>query len=510
MQTETLSPGLQKTVPTKVVWSPNRGPQAKLVHCPCDEVFYGGARGGGKTDGMLGKHAIKAAKYGSGVVGVFFRRTREDLKEAIERSQEIYAPIGAKYSQQGKQWRFPNGARLKFEYLDRDQDANNYQGHNYTDLYFEELPHWPDPKPVNKLRATLRSPHGIPCQFHATGNPGGAGHQWVKARYIDPAPEGWKVLWEDFENPFTGTIQRKNRIFIPSMLTDNPFLDGSYVASLQQSGSAELVRAWLKGDWSVIEGAFFDNFDSQRHTLRPIPLPDDWMRFRAGDWGSAKPFCIGWYTVASDDWKHPDGLVVPRGAMIKYREWYGVKTNADGTFVADTGIKLTAEKVARGIMEREGAVFDEHGVKVKEPTEKVPTGVLDPAAFHVISGPSIGETMGKHGVYFRPADNKRVATHGAMGGWDQLRMRLDGDADGRAMLFFFTTCKHTIRTLPALQHDTNRAEDVMTDSEDHAGDETRYACMSRPWIAPRPEAKSDLNKDYGSYDDKEVDESRVV
>jgi hypothetical protein len=78
-----------------------------------------------------------------------------------------------------------------------------------------------------------------------------------------------------------------------------------------------------------------------------------------------------------------------------------------------------------------------------------------------------------------------------MGGWDQMRSRLVGDGDGRPMLVVFSTCVDFIRTVPFLQHDPDRPEDVMTDSEDHAGDEARYACMSRPWVpvreAPKPE-----------------------
>ena len=50
------------------------------------------------------------------------------------------------------------------------------------------------------------------------------------------------------------------------------------------------------------------------------------------------------------------------------------------------------------------------------------------------------------------------------------------------MIYFFSTCRDTIRTLPALQHDPVKAEDVDTESEDHAPDEIRYACMSRPYI----------------------------
>jgi hypothetical protein len=103
-------------------------PASRAHQCPVDEIFFGGARGGGKTDGMLGKFAVKAARYGENCVGVFFRRTREDLKEAIERSRQIYGQIGAKYHEQKKWWLFPNGARLKFEYLDRDAGRRQLPG----------------------------------------------------------------------------------------------------------------------------------------------------------------------------------------------------------------------------------------------------------------------------------------------------------------------------------------------------------------------------------------------
>jgi hypothetical protein len=423
---------------------------------------------------MLGKFATKAARYGEHCVGVFFRRSREDLKEAIERSRQIYGLIGAKWSEQKKWWTFPNGARLKFEYLDRDADADNYQGHNYTDVFFEELTHWADPTPVNKLRATLRSATNVPCQFHATGNPGGPGHQWVKARYITPDPFGWKLIWEDFENPFTKEIVRKNRVFIPSKLSDNRYLGSGYVANLYQSGSKELVRAWLAGDWDVVEGAFFDCWDSTRHVSRPFEIPEDWTRFRSGDWGSAKPFSFGWWAVVGEKFKTPDGLWLPRGAIVRYREYYGMKPGQP-----NVGLKLHADKVGEEL------------AKLEALDPKLVGGVLDPAAFSEDGGPSIaekinGELIKKKLVPFRPADNKRVPGRGALGGWDQVRGRLVGDEDGLPMMVTFSTCVDLIRTLPALQHDKLKPEDVDSDMEDHAPDEARYACMSRPWIRKAP------------------------
>lgn len=468
LQTPTQMNGSASTARTKeYVWRPQAGPQAALVKCPIDEIFYGGARGGGKTDGMLGKFGVKARRYGKNAVGIFFRRTREDLREAIERSRQIYGRLG-EWKDQPKEWRFHNGARLKFSYLDRDQDADNYQGHSYTDVFFEELTHWADAKPVNKLRATLRSAANVPCQFHATGNPGGPGHQWVKARYIDPAPAGWKLLWEEFENPFTGEKVRKSRVFIPSKLSDNHYLGSSYVANLYQSGSEALVKAWLAGDWSVIEGAFFDCWESARHVVKPFEIPEHWLRYRSFDWGFAAPFSVGWWAVASEA-VHIGGVTIPRGAIIRYREWYGASA-------PNVGVRMEAEQIAEGILGR-------------EKKGETSFGVADTAIFsqegraYGYTGPTIAERMAKAGVIWRPADKSRNQ------GWDQMRGRLRGDGDGNPMLVVFDTCADFIRTVPVLQHDQMKPEDVDTDSEDHIGDEARYGCMARPWVraAPQPE-----------------------
>ena len=199
-----------------------------------------------------------------------------------------------------------------------------------------------------------------------------------------------------------------------------------------------------------------------RHVIAPFEIPEHWARIRACDWGSARPFSVGWYAVSDG------GLpAIERGAMVKYREWYGMR---EGEY--NTGVKMTAEEVAYGIRFREGK-------------EKMDDAVIDPSAFASDGGPSIAERMHTAGVLFRPGDNARVARSGALGGWDQLRARLKGTGE-RPLLVMFSTCVHTIRTIPALQHDPLKAEDVDTESEDHAADETRYACMSRPLVHDAP------------------------
>ena len=165
--------------------------------------------------------------------------------------------------------------------------------------------------------------------------------------------------------------------------------------------------------------------------------------------------------------RHPDsGVVVPRGALVRTREWSGARG-------PNIGLKLSNGQIADGILSREAG-------------ERISHGMADPAIFRTDGVPSIAEQMARCGVRWRRADNRRVPGCGPVSGWDQVRQRLIGDESGRPMLFCSATCTDSIRTVPALQHDEANPEDVDTASEDHAADEWRYACMSRPWARPRP------------------------
>ena len=462
--------------PTEIVWRPQAGPQKALVDCPIPEILFGGARGGGKTDGVLGKWSIKSLRYGTAFNAIMFRRTTPSQDDAWERAKEIYGPLGAKFREgNSKSIRFPGGGRIRFRPLETVADAEKYQGQNLTDAWVEEAGQYPDPAPIDRMFGALRSPHGVPTQLILTANPGGPGQQWIKGRYIDPAPGGMRLLRVTLPNGSQHT-----RVFIPSFIEDNRLLlqsDPGYIDRLYLVGSEQLVRAWLEGDWTAVEGAYFDGWSSARHVIEPFAIPPLWMRFRSMDWGSAKPFSVGWWAVVSDDHMMMNGQVLPRGCMVRYREWYGIK---DGQ--PNVGVKLYAGDVAQGILDREGAEFDDLGVRIAKPTERVSYGVLDPSAFTADGGPSIAETMALKGAIFQRADNKRVSQKGALGGWDQLRGRLKGDAEGRPMIVTFKTCRDSIRTIPVLQHDPRNVEDVDTEAEDHAADEWRYACMSRPWV----------------------------
>jgi hypothetical protein len=449
-------------------FKPQPGPQHHFLTCPADIVVYGGARGGGKSFASLGEFWCHAEDWGPHAKGLMLRRSREDLKDTIDVARQMYGSA-AEWKDKEKQFRFRNGAVFHMAYLENDADAMNYQGWSLTRVYVEELTQYASNTGIFRLFATLRTTSGARCQFRATCNPGGPGHHWVKQWIIDNGPY----------RPVKDAETKLTRIFIPAKIKDNPALldsDPAYINRLKASGSPQLVKAWLEGDWNVIEGAFFPEFDPLRHVIPPLRMPLHWTRFRSMDWGSATPFSIGWWVVIQEDTIHA-ARRLPKNAIVRYREWYG----ASGP---NKGLRLPADAVAKEVVRRE---TDGKGFR-----EPIAYGILDPAAFQVVSGPSIGETFARQGVFFRRADNARVSTAKRMGGWDQVRWRLIGDDAGDPMMFFVDHCKDAIRTLPMMQHDEHRMEDLDTEAEDHAVDDIRYACMSRPF-GTRVELDEDRN-----------------
>lgn len=243
------------------------------------------------------------------------------------------------------------------------------------------------------------------------------------------------------------------------------------------------------------EGIYFDCFDRDLHVVKPFKIPGHWVKFRAEDWGTARPFCIHWFTVASETVRTPCGKIIPRGALICYREWYGVATDEAGDAIPNVGIKSTPQRVGKGIVERENEKIDYH--------------VADPGMWQDQGGPSQAEqqseaitkaakALGKPGsdAIWRKGHNQRVARDKAKGGWDEFRDRMLGEdiGDGveRPMIYWFGTCIHAIRTIPSLLHDDERPEDLDSNGEDHAADTDRYACMSRPYERPKPTEKKPM------------------
>lgn len=456
--------------------------QAAFVYSPASETLYGGARGGGKTFAVIIDWLIHSDAYGRYARGIVFRRTLVELDDFIESAKDVLVQAGHRWNEQKKTFISPKGAVFRCRYLASDDDATLYQGHAYSRIYVEEIGNFPSESPIRKLFGALRPPIAggppILCQFKATANPGGPGQTWVKMRYIDPAPAS---------TPFSVDGGKRYRIFIPAKLTDNPHLmenDPTYVDRLRDVGSTELVKAWLDGDWNTVVGQYFREFNHAIHVIPTLRLPESWkIRYRAHDWGSARPNCTLWFAV-SDGGGIP-GLrrVLPRGALVVYRERYGWNGKPN------EGERKTAAEVARAILFAEA---EDHKIVEGNPD----LNKIDPSTFATNGGPSIAEEMARNGIWWKRADNRRVQGQGPIGGWNQVRGRLKGDGDN-PMVFIMDCCTHLIRTLPMIPTDKVNLDDIDTDSEDHAADAFRYGCMARPYTPPAAANRADEARQYG-------------
>lgn len=232
-------------------WTPHEK-QRIALQCPELDILFGGAVGGGKTDVLLAKWVQHQQRYGAAAVGLIVRRTMPELREILKRTHKLFPRLGAVWKASDKTWSFPNGAILIMGYLDTIEDAHKYWGWEFTFIGVDEVGHYKDPAPIDALRSRMRTTHpGVRLELFMTANPGGAGQDWLRKRYIDPAP------------PLTPHKDKETglwRVYIPSWMTDNPNLmrDKSYVKRIKASGPTWLVRALIAGDWNVsVAGKIF-------------------------------------------------------------------------------------------------------------------------------------------------------------------------------------------------------------------------------------------------------------
>lgn len=448
-----MTPALEMPSQEQIIWQPQPGPQTYLISCPVPEILIGGARGGGKTQGELGKYLVKSLQYKSHFNGIIFRQEMPQADDLIEEAKEIYLRAGATWQEQKRQFQMPGGGILRFRPLESEDDARKYQGQNLTDCNVQECGNYSDPAPIDKLWGALRSKHGVPCQLLLDANPGGPGHTWLYERFIEPAPGGLKIITVTLPN---GT--KHYRVYIPARVKDNQLLlknDPEYINRLYLVGSPQLVRAWLDGDWQVrIEGAFFPEL-SDRHIIQPFEIPKHWPRYGGYDWGFHSDFAHVWGAVSSG--KDDAGNAVPyrQGAIIIYRESHGrLVSNVDQ---ARTFRELSSQEPAASVF-------------------------ADPSIWANKGGPSVHDEFEANGYPMHRADNHRLS------GWSQIRMRLSND-----LIYFFSTCPYVIQQLRALPIDKRNAADCDTTAPDHSADACRYLCKARvvdpTWTAPPQEVR---------------------
>ena len=360
----------------------------------------------------------------------------------------------ASYNDSKKNITFPNGSRILFRYCDNDKSAERFQGTEVDALFIDEATHQSEER-MKKLTACVRGVNNFPKRLYLTCNPGSEGHAWVKRLFIDRK-------YQSNENP-------DDYVFIQSKVTDNKALmesDPDYIRQLEAL-PPRLKRMWLDGDWGFYEGQFFETFtddpdhyqDRQwTHVIDPFEVPQSWKIYRSFDWGFNKPYSCMWFAIDHD------------GVAYHILEYYG----CNGT--PNEGVKQPPPQV-----------FDEiHRIETEHRWLKGKhiIGIADPAIWDAQVGESIAETAAKHQVYFTPGDHKRIP------GWMQCHYRMVFDEHGFPMFYVFSNCKHFIRTIPLLQYDEHKPEDLDTNGEDHIADAWRYFLMARP-IKPRMAPKKD-------------------
>ena len=391
-------------------------------------VAYGGARGGGKSFAMRRKFVLLAMKYRN-LKLLLLRRTFAELEgnHIIPLQSELQGI--AKYNSEKRMFIFTTGSMIKLGYCDSDKDVYQYMGQEYDVIGFEEATNFTEYQMefIKTCNRTVRT--DFKPRIYYTCNPGGVGHEYIKRLFID---RNYKNGEEPSEYRFIKATVYDNYV----LMQRNP----EYIRTLE-SLPEHLRRAFLNGDWDVVEGQFFSEFSREIHVVDPFPIPLAWKRFRSMDWGYNDPCAVYWHAVAPD--RH----------IYTYREIYQNQT------LAQDMAKLIRQETGKDIV----------SYTVASPDMWQKRGTKD-----VMGGECIAETFGKMKVPLIKADNDRKI------GWQRMRENMAIAPDGKPYWQIFSNCHNLIRTLPVLFYDQHDHEDVSGNCEEHAEESCRYALMSRP------------------------------
>lgn len=444
------------------------------------EILYGGAAGGGKSH-LFRVAAISWCAQVPGLQVYLFRRLFDDLYKNHMEGPTGFPAMLAEWINSGhckinlsKNFiEFWNGAKIHLCHLQHEKDVLKYQGAEIHVLMMDELTHF-SASMYRYLRGRLRLggltvPVGMKGAFPRIicgSNPGGPGHNWVKAGWVDAAPP--LSVWQTEKKE--GGLTRQ---YIPARLDDNPTLqenDPDYLDRLEGLGNDALIKAMRDGDWNIVAGGALDDVWSDRVIVPRFSVPDSWYIDRSFDWGSAHPFSVGWWAEADGtEATLPDGRkwAPPRGSIVLAGEWYGAKA-------PNEGLKMSPRDVARGIKEREAAMVEaKHLPRIPRPgpADNAISAVSQPGT------PTIAEEMEREGVRWEKSDK---APGSRKIGLELMRSRLreaGRDNPEKPGLYIMEHCRQAISHWPVLPRDKKDPDDVDTDAEDHDYDMARYRVL---------------------------------
>lgn len=463
------------------VWSPFPGAQRLFLNCPSWECLLHGNRGGGKTDVLLMDFLQEVGKgHGADYRGLLLREATTELGDVIAKSLKWIPRMfpTASFNKSRKIWTFEDGETLWLNYARTEVDYFQYHGHEYPWIGWEELTnHAVDTIYLKLMSCNRCSNSNVPIKYRATCNPSGPGHSWVKERFIDTVGEGiiyqekQKIEYPDEHGDMIKATVTVSRTHIKSYAAQNKSLnaDPTYIAKIHTLTQNDdmLRKAWIEGSWDLVSDSFFsDVWRRKIHIIPEFKLPKSWTIFRSFDWGSSRPWAVTYFAISNGEQPKGLGFYLPVGSTIIINEIYG------WTGEANVGDRATSPQIAERTLELDKHIKNRYGIKVR-------IGPADTSIWEVRDGKSIGGSMVQAKLHWTRAykgSGSRVA------GWALIRQML-GSAKRKELenphLYFFREAKHHIRTLPIMQRDPLKPEDIDTTLEDHCLDSLRYGLAKK-------------------------------
>lgn len=463
--------------------------QAKVLFSPATEILFGGAAGPGKSH-LLRVAAIIWCNDIPGLQVYLLRRTYPELianhMEGPKSLRALLAPWveRKKVKIVDNDIRFlHNGAAIHLRHCQYEQDMYNFQGAEIHCLLIDELTTF-TAKIYEFLRSRVRMTGiTLPKQWQGKfprivcgSNPGNIGHTWVKATFVDHGIAIHRTPPEE------GGMLRQ---FIPARMEDNPYLlteDPGYRERLRGLSDPGLARAMEEGDWDIVAGgAVSDLWDRKRHVIAPFRIPKGWYVDRSFDWGSAKPFSLGWWAESDGSPATLEGdqqKTWPKGTIFRIAEWYGWNGKPD------EGCRLEDTAIGKRMKELEEQMKETLGIETVNP------GPADGMIFESQPGkPSIAHGIedgyGKVNLFY-PADKRPGSRIKRLAIFRRMLAASEKEPMEEPGIFFFDTCLFgAIRTIPTLPRDPRNIEDIDTNAEDHAWDEIGYRLTTVRPIAAR-------------------------